>query len=62
MSDLRGKSAPGEMNVGGSSKILAAILVLLGAAALAAYGYQSGQLHFAPKPVVTKQQLPPLPK
>lgn len=62
MSDLRGKSTPAKMHVGGSSKVFAAILVILGIGALAAYAYQTGQLHVTPKPVVTNHQLPTLPK
>ncbi len=62
MSDLRGRSAPAKMSVGGSGKAIAAVIVLLGIGALAAYGYESGQLRVTPKPVVTDHQLPTLPK
>ena len=62
MSDLRGKSAPSKVHLGGGSKIIAAAIIILGIGALAAYGYQTGQLRIPPKPVVTNHQLPPPPK
>ena len=62
MSDLRGRSAPAKMNAGSGGKIVAAIIVILGVGALAAYGYETGQLRAPPKPVVSNSQLPTLPR
>jgi hypothetical protein len=58
MSDLRGNSAPGQVRFGARGKIFAAIGVAAGICALAAYGYETGQFHVTPKPVVANNQLP----
>ena len=57
-SDLRGRAAPSEIRFGSGGKIVALVAVLAAAAALAGYGYETGQFRIAPQPVVSNSELP----
>lgn len=60
MSDLRGVSAPDKVSFGASGKIFGMLIVAAGIAAMAAYGYATGQfnVHKHQHPVVSDSQLP----
>jgi hypothetical protein len=58
MSDLRGNSAPGEVDFGSTGKIIAAVVVMLAIGAAGTYTYETGGFRPAHNSVVADKDLP----